>query len=202
LRAEDPLPPTEEGPCSWDDGFPAISADGRLIAIKDYPDDAGRGNPSVRIAFFDTGRSRQVSDVPILLADEIGAGPIEELRARVEQRVASVQHTLDAARFRTLMPLSTVAQGKAIYAVVEEQAVRIVDPATSTVLWQRRLVAPSDPPDTVPQDDDEIFPCGAGSVYGVDLWWDPRAKIVLAALDMVSGCMCPNYADYQVHRMH
>ena len=181
--------------CAWDDGFPAVSADGALIATKYFPDDAGRGNPGLSIRMIDVQSSRIIRDVLILSPDEADVADHEgaQLQARIERRVAQIQHTIDVQRFRTLVPLGTTDQDRGevnndvsqVHAEFSGTALRIIDPITSSVLWQHRLETRR--ATTVSQDD----LCGSWTLRAVTAWWDPTTKTVLAKQEYATGgCLC------------
>src|SRR5512143_579195 len=59
--------------CTWDDGFPALSPDGKTVAIAYHPDDGERGNPDLTIRFVDVASSKVVRDDLVLAPDEYDA---------------------------------------------------------------------------------------------------------------------------------
>jgi hypothetical protein len=184
----DEMPPS----CSWDDGFPAISADGSQIAIKEYPDDGGRGNPGLTIRFVDVETSRLVRAVVVLDPDEYDEDAVPQLQAKIDRRALAIQRTLDAGRYRTLELLSEDDASNrpadtAIHAELDGDLMRIVDPATATVLWRHRFVHPA--PRRASSDDDDF--CGGWSLYAMSSWWDPPTGTVLASsLYRTGGCLC------------
>lgn len=189
-------PPDDAGPaCGWDDGFPAISPDGRRIALKHVPDDGGRGNPGLSIRVVDVATSRIVRDVTILSPDEwdAAADAPERLRATIARRVADVTRALGLARFRALAPLGRAApwadevdvDASAIHAEFDGAAVRIVDPARARVLWQARLSAAR----IAAADEDGL--CAGWTLHEVDAWWDPETRAVLVVQAYTTGgCLC------------
>jgi hypothetical protein len=206
------IAPAEDGAtppaaCSWDDGFPAISADGTQLVKKVH-----EGHPSgmfngLSIVFVDAQTARIVRRATVLAEADFDldqeAKPRPGLAAKVERRVAAVQRTLDAQGFRTLQPLGgthaeSPADAKQIRAEIDGAAVRIVDPARSLMLWRHRfdsyVPAPKYNPDT--------DMCGGKSLVGLGLWWDPATRIVLTELTFhTGGCMCPTLFEEQVHRL-
>jgi hypothetical protein len=181
--------------CGWDDGFPAISADGTLIATKYFPDDAGRDNPGLSIRLIDVRSSRIVRHALILAPNEADVADDErpQLQARIDRRVDRIQHTLDVQRFRTLVPLGTTDQDlgevnadvSKVHAEFSGTAIRIIDPTTSSVIWQHRIVAPG----AANVSDDDL--CGSWNLRAVTAWWDPTAKTVLVNQQYATGgCLC------------
>jgi hypothetical protein len=180
--------------CAWDDGFPAVSADGTRIATKHYPDDESP-NPALYIRLIDVASSRIVGHVLILSPEEAHASDAERprLQKRIERRVARIQRTLDEQRFRTLVPLGTSDQQptdpgtdpSAVRAEFSTTAVRIIDPTTSSVVWQDRL-------ETGRTAVDSGEDCTSWDLRTVTAWWDPGTKTVLVEQGYTTGgCMCP-----------
>lgn len=203
------------GACEWDDGFPAISADGTLIASKHIPDDGGRGNPGLEIWFVDTATGKTVSTNVILSPDEYmvddgtNTSKVAKLYERVVARGAKVQQTLDVGAYRTMTFLGRGGQrmtddGTAPkpvhttpYADIDNGAVRIVDPATNTVIWQHVFgVAGGSAKDNP----DEM--CGGWGLWNMEIWWDPTTRIAIAdEWYRTGGCMCPDVPVVEVARV-
>jgi hypothetical protein len=92
--------------CAWDDGFPAISGDGSLIATKYHPVYGQTGNVGESVRFLDTTTGRVVRESIILSPDEYVPGDaLDKLRPEVLARAAAVQRELDTGEFRTLIAL-------------------------------------------------------------------------------------------------
>jgi hypothetical protein len=214
----DPRTPT----CAWDDGFPAISADGTLIATKYVPPPSmASDNPpsSLSIHFIDTKTSQVVRDsvilapeesVPFLPKDPQAAAPEnashedpqqqqqqqqERIMARIARRVAAVQRTLDAQRFRALHVLGSVHTSRSgestskrgpdpVYAEIVGTTARIIDTKASQVLW-RGDVSPREAKRSEGSD------CDMWDPEWIGMWWDPETRNVLAAQTYrMGGCMC------------
>lgn len=198
--------------CSWDDGFPAISADGALLVKKIY-DASPSGSAGLAIGFFDAHTSRLVRQVDLLsLKRDYDAQ--EKLRPgaarRVHQRVAALQRTLDEGAFRSLISLGSNQLGtaaedakpsaevaKRTHAEFSGASARIVDPERSAVLWQHTFF--SNLPDA-PYDPARM--CGGKMLHSLDMWWDPATGVVLTNLTFFTGgCMCPSVFEEQLHRV-
>lgn len=205
-----------QGVCEWDEGFPAISADGTLIASKHIPDDGGRGNPGLEIWFVDTTTGKTVSSTVVLSPNEYevddgtNSSRVAKLYERVVARGAKVQQTLDAGGYRTLAHLGSGGSNygdeppprtttpATTYADIHNGAVRIVDPATNTVVWQHTFGVASSR--TNEGADDEM--CGGWGLWNMDLWWDPTTRVVFAAeWYRTGGCMCPDVPVVEVARV-
>jgi hypothetical protein len=203
-------PGEEDGVCLWDDGFPAISADGRLIASKHIPDDAGRGNPGLEI-WFTLATGKVVGRTVVLSPDEFevddgtNSAKVARLQKSVYARVAEVQRTLDDGAYRSMARLgqsnfrdtssdepASVHTG--VYADIGfGGAVRIVDPATNSVIWQHQFgVAGGREPN-----EDEL--CGGWGLWSMELWWDEPTRVVLASeWYRTGGCMCSDVPVVEV----
>jgi hypothetical protein len=208
--------------CTWDDGFPAVSADGALVVTKQLDGDPS-GALSLEIAFLDAGTGRVVrrhvlhslEEHRILsgFATQIAEGQAEierlekarsVLYGKVGQRIAAVQRMLDGRGFRSMQSLGSSQTGEEgtdktrVYAQFQDNAARIIDPARNAVLWQHRLSVTDDTP--VVSDGTEM--CGGKSLRDAALWWDPATGIVLAQKRYVTGgCMCPSGFEDEVLRI-
>lgn len=190
--------------CAWDDGLPAISADGTRVATRFVPDDGGRGYPGLSIRLIDVRTSRLVRDLLVLSPDEYDPdGGDDRLRVRVERRAAGVQRLLDAGGYRTLEHLGTQTQDleptvdrTRVHAELDGDRVRAIDPATSRVLWQHRFAAPG------PRRTNPDFDCGGWGLHHTSVWWDPATRVVLVAQAYATGgCMCAVIQVEHVRRM-
>lgn len=219
---------TASATCAWDDGFPAISADGALIATKYEPQMGQSDLYGLSIHFIDTRTSRVVRDSVIVTPEELSdilyptgkAGgeslddeqlqQYQRLGSTVARRVAGVQRTLDARHFRTLHLLGS---GRAsytdevvpsqrgpepIYAEIVGTTARIIDSATSQVLGRGEFYV--DGPKH--HDEDEMDPCGSWTPWSIVLWWDPGTRQVLALQNYrTGGCLCSEVPTETVQRL-
>lgn len=176
--------------CAWEDGFPAISGDGKLIAIKHAPDD------ELSIRFLDSATGRVVRDALIGSADAAPA-PAARLLA---QRAAGVQRMLDARRFRSLVPLAERTDDEAepraeVYIETHGSLVRMIDAVANTVIGVHRFAAqlPAGSADDG---------CDGTRVVDVSVWWDPATRVVLGESTFATGgCICPERTVPRVYKM-
>ncbi len=197
--------------CAWDDGFPAISADGRLIATKAPELSAGPEHNGLSIHFIDARTSRVVRDVLIATSEELftvaeaqraeateqDATKRDRVFATIARRVATVQHTLDTRRFRTLRLLASVRLGYSgdepsqpgpdpIYAEIVGTTARIIDSTARQVLWRGELGVAGPV-----RDESSTSDCGGWAPWSIALWWDPATRHLLADSSYrTGGCMC------------
>lgn len=206
------IEPMEEGAqppaaCTWDDGFPAISADGTQLVKKHHLGHPSGMSSGLSIVFIDAQTSRTIREVPLLTEvdfdlDQPGK-PRPGLAVKLERRVAAAQRTLDAGGFRTLSRLGAThaeppADARQIRAEIDDGVVRVVDPARSLMLWRHRFSSNVPAPKYNPDTD----MCGGKSLVGLTLWWDPATRIVLTEMVFhTGGCMCPSLYEDQVHRL-
>jgi hypothetical protein len=219
----------EDNPtCAWDEGFPAISADGTLIATKYIPPVGQADFNGLSIHFIETKTSRLVRDSVILTRDEAASylypkvdaagAPAQSneehlqeqqrLLSTIYRRVARVQRTLDARRFRTLLELGSLpgTQGPPepsrrgphpVYAEIVGTSARIIDSAASQVLWRGEFWV-----DGPKRAEDDTSDCGAWWPWSMELWWDPKTRYVLAAQKYrTGGCMCSDLPFESVQQM-
>jgi hypothetical protein len=214
--------------CAWDDGFPAISADGTLIATKYAPPMGPSNLYGLSIHFIDTKTSRVVRDSVILTPEELArilypenAAPEttqpedkqleqrQRLLSTIYRRVAAVQRTLDAKRFRTLHELgsarATISDEEhpsqrgpdPVYAEIVGTTARIIDSAASQVLWRGEFWAAGPK-----RAEREASDCGGWAPWSIALWWDPETRHVLAAQTYrTGGCMCSDVPVETVQQM-
>lgn len=205
---EDP-PESMPESCQWDDGFPAVSRDGKLVVAKVMDEDGGRGNPNLTIRFLDVATSKVVRDIVVLDPDEVDASDPPAKRAqlvrRVAQRMALAQRVIDQRGYRSLEPLGT---SNAYHDVVETDrtkvhadfdgtAVRAIDPATNRVLWAHRFVVPN--PN---QRDIETSDCAGWRLRELAVAWDPETRVVIGTSSYdTGGCMCDTVGVEQIVRL-
>ncbi len=202
------------GSCDWDDGFPAISADGTLIAIKYIPDDGGRGYPGMSIQWVSAKTSRIVTTYSVLSPDEYlepeDAG-FGKLQAKIVKRTALAQHALDAKQFRSLTRIGDELEAGDEPAVITEpvaplraerigDAVRLIDSVAGTVIWQRRFPVEAEYPQAATNVDEGG--CYPSNTRTVSLAWDATTRTVLATASYASGpCYCGDESKLYVTRL-
>lgn len=211
--------PEEEPPedtrksCAWDDGFPAVSRDGKLVVTKVIDEDGGRGNPNLTIRFLDVATSKIVRDIVVLDADEVDAMYDDsgkdtkrvQLEQKVAQRMASAQRVIDQRGYRALEHLGSNDQyadvvttdRTKVYAEFDTSVVRAIDPGTNRVLWSHRFDVPN--PNKRKSDDDE---CAGWSLRELEVAWDPETRIVIGASQYdTGGCLCDTVGVEKIARM-
>jgi len=186
--------------CGWDDGFPAISGDGALIAVKRIPDEGGAMEqpPALWIDLLDVGTSRVVRRLPIFSGDEYVPDDDSRwpaLRALIARRVATAQKVLDQSKFRTMVRLGsnlrTDSESPTLRAEFERDAVRVIDSEGPSVVWQRRFSVEQPPP--APEDDGGPSHCHLVNASEIVLAWDPPSRTMYAQVEyMSSPCHCEN----------
>lgn len=222
------LPGSTPSPtCAWDDGFPAISADGALIATKYVSPTAGSDTHDLSIHFIDTRTSRVVRDSVIVTTDELDAVlyppgkpvglPLDDrqmqqyqrLLSTISRRAAGVQRALDARHFRTLHPLgwAHASMGadetpsnrgpEPIYAEIVGTTARVIDSTASQVLGRGEFYVAGPS-----RREDDMSECGIWTPWSIDLRWDPETRQVLALQTYrTGGCMCPDVPTETVQRL-
>lgn len=192
---------SEAPSCRWDDGFPAISADGRRIAFAINPDQHDSGSPGLSILFYDVRAQRYTTEQRVLAPGAYHEdGPSERVRAKATRAAARAQRVLDDGGFRALARLGrsddlAEVPPAQLHAEFDGELVRAVDPATNRVLWQRVFVPPPSPP-ADPDDD-----CGGQTLVASEAWWDAATRAVLVTQGYhTGGCMCPDLEHTYVWR--
>jgi hypothetical protein len=180
--------------CYWDEGLPAVSADGTRVAMMHSVGPGQADHASLYLRVLDVRTSRVVRDVLIHTQeedyemDEVEAAA-PTARARVKRRTAAAQRLLDAGGYRTLDPLGHVdwsleqndLDRSVVHAEIAEDLVRAIDPATNRVLWQHRFSVPR------PRGGDPDDECAGFGFHGSSVWWDPGTRVVLVTQDRKRG---------------
>jgi hypothetical protein len=199
--------------CEWDDGLPAISADGKRIAVKENQDDGPRGLWNLAIVVIDAATSRVIARMPLVEMSESEKQetqdePSAELARIVQRRVAATQSMFDVGGYRTMDRLSKVpsdiGQGQelmtylqeakqVVFAIGDSAAIQVIDPFRKKIIWQGR--APIPDKDKV---EDETDMCGAPwGLDDVEGWIDPVSRTAILSLTYRSGgCTCPDGGGY------
>lgn len=182
--------------CAWDDGFPAISADGKTVVEARIPDLGERDGTGLHIVFFDVATSKVTRTVVVLDPDDAPYGePLpDKVRATLVKRATAVQQELDAKKFRSLVELlppgnptmheaATPAPG--IHAEVTGQVMRLVDADRGIEMWRHEWSAPA------PRKLDPDAECSAWYMAELGVSWDPETHVVFGQLLYHhGGCMC------------
>jgi len=160
-------PPETAPRCDRDDGFPAISADGKTIANKIVPPDPGRGAPGVSIELIDVATAQR-ADLAVLAPDDFDLDHAAQLAPEIARRTAAIQKRLHEGGYRAL---------DSLHAELDGEAIRIVDPATNRVVMRDRLAPTTRLPDG----------CGAWSLMDANAWWDRSTGAVFVTQRYAPG---------------
>jgi hypothetical protein len=184
--------------CTWDTGFPAISADGTTLVVEAHPGDGGRGYPSYDIELIDVADPRKRTSYPILVADEYAApddpaAPAN--RAKAERRIAKMQRLLDAGGYRTIVRLGSknepLTSAPGFRTEYHDERVRLIDTATNSVLWERRFDVTREFPWSERDIERAGETCKPTSTSSTALAWDPTTHTLLAQVGFMGGpCWC------------
>jgi hypothetical protein len=192
--------------CSWDHGFPAISADGKTLAVQRHGEDGGRGYPGLSIQLLDVATSRVKRTVMVLDPDEYVPSDDPKapaLRRKVEQRADVAQRLLDAGAYRALAVLggsdAEPMSAAGLRAEFDAEVARVIDVASNTVVWQRRFSVAREFPDRKP--DPDVDSCVPIHTRGMTISWDAQTRTILAEVSYGAGpCYCPDTTiDYVQH---
>ena len=162
--------------CDANDGFPAISADGKTVVAKEFPEDGGRGNPGLNLQFIDVATSK-VTTVKILDPNEYDeTGKHVKL---VAKRVAAVQKKL--THYRSLVALD------------EQSSPRADRTQTSITVTDgtRQIFQHAYPDVEAPHaDDDNGDQCAGARTVSVDAWLDRETRTLVTGVTQSYGGPC------------
>ncbi len=204
---------SEDPTCAWDAGFPAVSADGSMIAIRHIPDDGGRGYPGLSIQLVSAKSSKITASYTVLTPDEYlepeDAG-WTKLSAKMAKRAAAAQRVLDTGGFRSLVAVDVFSDldgttfsgaGQRLVGEANGEAIRIIDTAARTVVWQRTFpVEAVFPAAKNPSVDGEG--CYPSTTRDITVAWEPTSRLLLATVSYASGpCYCGDAIAYHVTKI-
>ena len=197
--------PDAQPHCHWDDGFPAISADGATIATAYVPDDDGRGHPGLTIRIVDVATSKVVTSVLVLSPDEY-VPPGDEKRPALDKKIKSRAARAQAlvAGYRAMTTLGTwnteSNQGREIgglRAQFTDNSIRVIDVANNVVIWQRRFDVAKEFPDRKLGGES----CEPIFTNGMTTAWDASTGTLVTSVNYLRGpefCGSSLQRDYVV----
>ncbi len=197
--------------CSWDDGFPAISGDGKTIVLKYSADDGGRGWLDVAVRFIDVETSKVLSDHSIVVPEELDeqGQSTDKSLALARKRIAPIQKRLDAGNYRTMRVIQNAipeVDGEAPaglrieYAAWDPMA-RVVDGDANTVVWRGEFDVTKEYPTKKVVTDEDIESCYPTSTNDVYAWFDPTTRSIAFQVSYGSGpCYCSSTIHHYVRR--
>ncbi|MBL9013092.1 MAG: hypothetical protein JNL83_02885 [Myxococcales bacterium] len=177
--------------CSWDTGFPAISADGSTIATAFVPDDRGRGNPGLTIRLVDVATSKIVKSVLVLSPDEYVAtddATRPALDKKISRRAAQAQALLGGYRAMTKLGVwdTEANQGResaGLRAQFSDDSIRVIDTTTNVALWQRRFEVATEFPNRVL----DGKRCEPTFTNGMSAAWDAPTRTLVTSVNYLVG---------------
>jgi hypothetical protein len=188
-------------------GIPAISSDGKRVAVPDYGPDTGRDELILTMRIMAIATGKVVSETPLLTYRDYDRGRdpdtdqwTEKFRAELGDRVRAFEQVLVQGDYQPLLPLGTVHEDSpgedvaGLRARFDGQQLVIEDTATSEPLWQRP-VTPSTPFD---RGDGEI--CGPFPVADVSVWVSRERGVAVARPTYIGSDLCPTEYPYLVWR--
>lgn len=201
LYGED-APDVDRATCDWDDGFPAIAADGKTIVVKHTDEDGGRGNPNLRIEFFDVATGKRLRSVKILDGDEYDTTKYDALLLALDLRIAKLNAQLDG--YRTLATLDNIEEqnleGTRLRVDRHDSIVRIVDTDSQRAIYHRNFAASVVYPNHKSDPDRECS--GLAQLGDISVWWDETTRTLVSAVFYAyGGCMCDGQTDTFVKRV-
>ena len=189
-------------------GLPAISADGKLVAVPDMERAGEREELPLTVRIFDADSGRALSELPVITyrdydqgADPMTAELSSDTRAAIEARVVAVEHELARGRYRPLTALGTVHEQRAgrdvdgLRASFDGAELRITDTRTGQTRW-RRAIGPAHADAPAASDDD----CAPSRVAEVTVWAGRTPDVVVAHVGYMGAGACDSLAAFLVWR--
>lgn len=185
-------------------GLPAISADGRRVAVPDFGPDTPRDEFVLTMRVKDVATGAEISATPIMTYDDHDAidldtgEPAAELRAELEQRTRAFERVLAEGNYRPMIYLGVVHQERAaerapgLRATFDGSDLVITDPRTGETLW-RQTVGPSAP---FTRADGEV--CGPFPVAELHVWVKRRPRAAVARVGYIGNDVCATELPYLV----
>jgi hypothetical protein len=188
-------------------GIPAISAEGKRVAVPDYGPDTGRDELVLTMRIMDIDSGKVVTETPLLTYRDYDRGRdpdteqwTETFRAELEERVRKFEQVLAQGGYEPLASLGTVHEDRpgeevaGLRARFDGKQLVIEDRATSKPVWQRP-VGPSTP---FKRGDGEI--CGPFPVADVSVWVSRERGVAVARPTYIGSDLCPTEYPYLVWR--
>jgi hypothetical protein len=190
------------------EGLPALSADGKLVAVPDMERAGEREERPLTIRIFDVSSGKALSELPVIIyrdydegADPMTAELHAATRTAVEQRVVAVERELAAGRYRPLTALGTVHEQRAgqdvdkLRASFDGNELLVVDTRTDQARWRRAIgLEAGDAP--VASD----IECEPAPVAEVSVWASREAGVVVAHVVYMGSDACDSQASFLVWR--
>lgn len=198
--------------CPMVEGLPAISADGKLVAVPDMERAGEREERPLTVRIFDAGSGKALSELPVITyrdydegADPMTAELHAATRTAVEERVVAVEHELARGRYRPLTALGTVHEQRVgqeidgLRASFDGHELTVIDTQRDTGTGQarwRRAIGPENGDAPVASD----IECEPSPVAEVSVWASREAGVVVAHVSYMGSDACDSQAAFLVWR--
>ena len=192
--------------CPGVTGLPALSADGRRIAVADTGSEDARDEFVLSVDILDAASGAKERDLPLMTADDRATGldpDTEEmspgLRSTIETRIAHVQQLLAHDGYRTLRflgdadPTQPADARRGWRATFDGRELVIVETGDGQERVFRRGTL-----DPLPAVDRGSVRCGPFPVASVSVWVSRSPEAVLTRVHYTSSHLCDLPSRYQV----
>lgn len=193
--------------CAPTQGLPALSADGKRVAVPDFGPDSARDDRVLTVRILDVDSDAQVSALPILTladyqqgVDAMSGERTAAFEAELDTRIQAVARAL--AGYRPLTALGTVHEDRpgeevdGLRAVFDGSMLTVVDTRDGQVRW-RRAIGPSKVWKPSPELD---IVCGPFPVADVSVWASREPSVIVALVTYVGADLCATEYPYLVWR--
>ena len=195
--------------CPPTEGLPALSADGKRVAVPDFGPDSPRDIRVLTVRILDVDSNDQVQALPVLTSADYGQG-IDEMsgertaafEAELDTRIQAVDRVMAEGGYGSLTALGTVHEDRpgeevgGLRAVFDGSMLTVVDARDGQVRW-RRAIGPSKVWKPTPELD---IVCGPFPVADVSVWVSRKPSVIVALVTYVGADLCATEYPYLVWR--
>lgn len=186
-------------------GLPAISGDGKRVAVPDLGPDTGRDEFILTMRVLDVDTGGVVKETPIVTYDDYEGLDIDtqemspERRRVIGERIHAFERVLAEGEYRPLISVGSARTERPVArnnlrAEFDGKELAITDTRTSEVLW-RTAIGPSTP---FTRGDGEV--CGPFPVADIDVWVSLELRVAVARVGYVGSDLCATEYPYLVWR--
>jgi hypothetical protein len=190
-------------------GLPALSADGRRVAVPDSGPDSPRGERILTVRVLDVDRGTELRALPMLTyedrdegVDDMTGEVAPALMAELDRRIAALDRVLDEGGFRPLAALGTVHEDRpgqevdGLRATFDGSELTVVDLREGRVRWRRAIGRSK----VWKPDPNLDLTCGPFPVADVTVWVSREPGVIVALVTYIGADVCATEYPFLVWR--